>query len=297
MPDDLTPLEREVMTTLLAPDHPVMEALRRQLEVCRVAEREFTGVGFFSTLVIAARVAAAPVTRERLALGDVAATIDGLEHGAGFVLFVRDGDLEMLEGFSYDEPWPDRVTGFRVTTGGIGHYGGSETDLQQVEAALDRFVTNIDLDNPHRAIQEYFNHFRRLRSPVRADRLEAPSSNALDDWLFGAMHNRNGPADEALWPIVVAMVEDAPDEAALATVAAGPLEDLASFHGAQFGDRLVDKTRTDPRFRIAMDGILAWDRVPEPYRGRLLALIDATDGRRPSTSKRPSRCSGRDHPA
>jgi hypothetical protein len=42
----------------------------------------------------------------------VNATIDGLAHGAGFVLFVRGGRIETLEGFSYDEPWPPRVERF-----------------------------------------------------------------------------------------------------------------------------------------------------------------------------------------
>jgi hypothetical protein len=138
MPDDLTPLEREVMTTLLAPDHPVMDALRRQLEACSVASREFTAHGFFSSLVVADGVAAAPVTRKQLALGDATVTIDGLERGAGFVLFVREGVLGMLEGFSYGEPWPDVVTRFQITAGGVGHLGGSETDREQVEAAWDQ---------------------------------------------------------------------------------------------------------------------------------------------------------------
>jgi hypothetical protein len=137
MPDDLTRLEREVMTTLLAPDHPVVHALRRQFDVCRVTAREFTGVGFFSRLVVADGVAAAPVTRKTIALGDATATIDGLEHGAGFVLFVREGVLETLEGFSFDEPWPKDVTRFQIIAGGVGHHGGSETDREQIEAAWD----------------------------------------------------------------------------------------------------------------------------------------------------------------
>jgi hypothetical protein len=138
MPDELTRLEREVVATLIAPDHPVMHALRQQLEGCAVAFREFSGHGFFSTLVVADRVAPAPVTPKRLALGDVTATIDGLEHGAGFVLFVREGVIAVLEGFAYDEPWPDDVKGFQITAGGVAHVGGSETDLEQVEAAWDR---------------------------------------------------------------------------------------------------------------------------------------------------------------
>jgi hypothetical protein len=48
--DDLSPLEEAVLTTLLRHDHPTFAALRRQQEVCRVESREFTGVGFFTTL-------------------------------------------------------------------------------------------------------------------------------------------------------------------------------------------------------------------------------------------------------
>ena len=37
-----------------------------------------------------------------------------LAHGAGFVLFIRGGRLSMLEGYTYDEPWPDQVRGFSL---------------------------------------------------------------------------------------------------------------------------------------------------------------------------------------
>jgi hypothetical protein len=36
--------------------------------------------------------------------------VQGLEHGAGRVLFVRDGQLRSLEGYTYGEPWPERPT-------------------------------------------------------------------------------------------------------------------------------------------------------------------------------------------
>ena len=61
MTDELSPLERDVLATILAPEHPVMNALRRQLERCRVASRETTGVGFFTTLAIAPDIEPAPV--------------------------------------------------------------------------------------------------------------------------------------------------------------------------------------------------------------------------------------------
>jgi hypothetical protein len=47
-------------------------------------------------------------------LGGIEADILGLQHGAGFLLFVRDGVVSFLEGFSYDEPWPAEVKEFRV---------------------------------------------------------------------------------------------------------------------------------------------------------------------------------------
>jgi hypothetical protein len=49
MVDQLSPLERDVLATILAPNHPVMNALRRQFERCQVASRETTGVGFFTS--------------------------------------------------------------------------------------------------------------------------------------------------------------------------------------------------------------------------------------------------------
>ena len=138
MTDDLSPLERDVLATILAPNHPVMNALRRQFERCRVASRKTTGAGFFTALDIATGVEPAPVKAGRMDLGDVTATIDGLEHGAGFVLFVQDGVLDLLEGFSYGEPSPDVSARHEVSPGGVTHGDGSMTDIEEVDAAWDR---------------------------------------------------------------------------------------------------------------------------------------------------------------
>lgn len=138
MADELSPLERDVLATILAPEHPVMNALRRQFDRCRVARRETTGVGFFTTLEIARDIEPARVRPGRMDLGDITATIDGLEHGAGFVLFVQDGVLDVLEGFSYVGPWTDMNARYEVRGGGVGHGGGSMTDIEEVHAAWDR---------------------------------------------------------------------------------------------------------------------------------------------------------------
>ncbi len=137
MADALSLLERDVIAAILAPDHPVMNALRRQVERCQVASRQMTGVGFITELDVATDAAPAPVKPGRMDLGDVTATIEGLEHGAGFVLFVQDGVLDVLEGFAYAEPWSDLSSRHEVTAGGVTHLGESKTDQEQVMAAWD----------------------------------------------------------------------------------------------------------------------------------------------------------------
>jgi len=110
----LMPLEREVLEKLLAGEHPVLEALRRQLASISVVEREQTGSGFFTKLSTIPSAAAAQVQTSSLRFGDIEATMDGLSHGAGFVLYVDDGRLTMLEGYSYEEPWPEHVEKFSL---------------------------------------------------------------------------------------------------------------------------------------------------------------------------------------
>lgn len=132
--EQLTAFEQEAIATILRGDHPVFAGLRTQLARCEVSKREFTGVGFFTTLTIPADVPSVRVDR-RLALGDVHVTMDGVEHGVGLVLFVEDGRLALLEGFTYDDAWPADVRNYRINAGGITHFGGSQTDLEQADAA------------------------------------------------------------------------------------------------------------------------------------------------------------------
>ncbi len=107
----LSRLERAVVRKLLAGDHPVLAALRRQANSSRLTRRQKTGVGFFCDFQIQDE---APAVDQDFELGDLHAEVEGLEHGAGFVLFVRGGRLTLLEGFSYDEPWPDEIRSFSL---------------------------------------------------------------------------------------------------------------------------------------------------------------------------------------
>jgi len=112
MPSGLEPLEAAVLAMLLRGDHAVLAALRDQLAAATITRRELTGAGFFIDFAIPAAAPPAPV--RTLRFGDVEASLAGLEHGAGFVLFVNDGRLTMLEGYTYGEPWPSPVTDFAL---------------------------------------------------------------------------------------------------------------------------------------------------------------------------------------
>jgi hypothetical protein len=64
--------------------------------------------------------------------------MDGVAHGVGLVLFVEEGRLALLEGFTYDDPWPDEIANYSIISGGVMHLGGSLTDIEEIEAAWVR---------------------------------------------------------------------------------------------------------------------------------------------------------------
>jgi hypothetical protein len=108
-----TKIERAVMSMLLVGEHPVLDILRRQFELCTIAKREFTGAGVFVTFSVPETAPRLP-QRDSFSFGDVSADIQGLQHGAGFVLWVREGVLDFLEGYTYDELWPDQADAFSL---------------------------------------------------------------------------------------------------------------------------------------------------------------------------------------
>ena len=107
---NLTSLETSVMHMLLAGDDEVLAVLRRQLGNISVTSRKMTGAGFYAEFLH-------PPDVERITdlpsfkFGDVDGRASNLKHGAGFLLYVTQGVLSMLEGYTYDEPWPDEVKG------------------------------------------------------------------------------------------------------------------------------------------------------------------------------------------
>jgi hypothetical protein len=113
----LSPLEKAVLEMMLEKPNEHIEVIRQQLAHAQVGRREFTGVGFFTRFLIPSD---ATVRRDlpNMEIRNVAAEFPGMQHGAGFVLFIRDGVISMLEGFTYDEPWPEQTDKFSLKRSG-----------------------------------------------------------------------------------------------------------------------------------------------------------------------------------
>ena len=90
------------------------DTLRQQLSCAAVSKREFTGVGFWTKFALPD---GAQVKRDvpDMTLQDVHAKLPGLEHGAGFILFIHGGVLTTLEGYTYvDDQWPESTDEFEL---------------------------------------------------------------------------------------------------------------------------------------------------------------------------------------
>jgi hypothetical protein len=92
-----TELELAALHSIFSETPELAPELERQLTVAMVSERENSGAGFFTTIAIPDD--AARVSGPRVLGYETQARVAGLEHGLGFVLVVRDGRLDLLEGY------------------------------------------------------------------------------------------------------------------------------------------------------------------------------------------------------
>lgn len=108
----LNELEQAVLDKLIAGNHPALHNLRTQANVAKMIERELTGCGFYVNFEVPVNI---PALKGNFQICDVNGEMEGLLFGAGFVLFIRNGYLDLLEGFSYDEPWPEHIGKFTLS--------------------------------------------------------------------------------------------------------------------------------------------------------------------------------------
>ncbi|WP_293899612.1 hypothetical protein [Phenylobacterium sp.] len=106
----LTALERDVLSLIVESYPRHREQLAAQLANARIVSRRMSGVGFFLTF----EGDDLSLTLANFELGDVHAELEGLENGAGFILFIRGGRIDGLQGYTYGEHWPAQEHARRV---------------------------------------------------------------------------------------------------------------------------------------------------------------------------------------
>jgi len=129
MKNALSVIEKAVLEKMLDGNFPLLIQLQRQLELCIVEKREFTAFGFYTTLIVSQSIP--KIEGLDIKFGDVIGFIPGLSSGAGFLLYVKDGVLDMLEGYSYDEPWPSSIDVFNLK-----YIRGDKRDWDDVPSML-----------------------------------------------------------------------------------------------------------------------------------------------------------------
>ena len=92
----LWPIEREVLEITAAEYPGSAEVFRRQINAVQVISFENSGAGFFSNLEVAPE---APPLSEKSPLDGVYGSVLGVEEGMGFIVFLTDGRLSMIEGY------------------------------------------------------------------------------------------------------------------------------------------------------------------------------------------------------
>ena len=127
---NLDEFEQAVLEKLLQGTHPLLTQLYSQLEFCYVRRREMTGTGFYTYFEVRVLLQIRDIN---LRFGDVTAEIPGLKNGAGFLLYIKNGLLDMLEGYSYDEPLPDIIPIYILK-----YTSGEKRDMAALEDVLGR---------------------------------------------------------------------------------------------------------------------------------------------------------------
>lgn len=93
-----TELELAALHSIFSETPDLTAGLERQLAAACVNERENSGGGFFTTIAVTEDV---PEVCSPKVLGyETHATVSGLEYGFGFVLFMKNGRLHLLEGYA-----------------------------------------------------------------------------------------------------------------------------------------------------------------------------------------------------
>lgn len=101
--------EKIIIDDIISQYPEYSDKLRRQYDSGTVVGRNMTGKGFFTDYEIGDRSASLG-DGVNLQLGENQWNINGLKYGSDYILWIKNGIISSLEGFSYEEPWPEVIT-------------------------------------------------------------------------------------------------------------------------------------------------------------------------------------------
>ena len=92
-------LEQAVLEAAAHDYQASADALREQIATAQVTDFENTGVGFFSTVKVPPE---APRLTDQSPLDAATGSVASIPHGMGFLVFLKDGHISVIEGYTYD---------------------------------------------------------------------------------------------------------------------------------------------------------------------------------------------------
>lgn len=113
---ELSPFEHNAIA-LIARSDEQREIVLAQLALTTCASRDYTGVGLYTELRVdraAPMLDTAPRTMGEMPKGH--AEHPELPAGAGLILWIKDGYISCLEGYTYEGSWPQDESLFRLAT-------------------------------------------------------------------------------------------------------------------------------------------------------------------------------------
>ncbi len=96
--------------------------------------------------------------------------------------------------------------------------------------------------------------------------------DGVNFWAYEEVTELIGTDPERAWRLTIQMLRQSENELAVATVAAGPLEDLLAWSGPEFINQAESLAVSEPRFRQAL-AMIYTTRLKPDIRGRVEQAI------------------------
>lgn len=105
----------DVMDMLLAGNDEMRCQLRKQYEIAKIVNEEYDAVGFYIDYKVDKFQLDTKKYPESFSIGDVYGTVNGVFGAVGFVLFVTNGFIKCLEGYTVFDNWPENDENIKLS--------------------------------------------------------------------------------------------------------------------------------------------------------------------------------------